>query len=378
MDGAIKVAVVQGDRRRGAVAQALALIDDDARDAAEQAGSAVIVPTLDAMGRKWASTDRDALSATADALLAAGAGSLEIVAGKRGAGLDASACFDRLGYRSEMLGRAVSFHDLGVEVDGWTHLSGDEGGAVEGLRVSTRALKSRCRVSLSIPRTHGVFRLGLGLPGLGAVVHPDDRRRLFDPGLPAAGLPAGAAPILSLLESWRGWSARAWLGVRSLGGGMRLTGSERRRLDWIERATQALSTLASALAPRLSIIDGFSGMGGEGPEMGRRLRLGTVIAGADPVAVDAVAAAIMGFDPLDVAYLRSAQAMGLGVADLAAITIVGEPWSQVRRKCRRHSLDRMLRLASASASIETSVLPARGPHFRSRRRRRGARWSTKL
>jgi len=375
MDGAIKVAVVQGDRRRGAVAQALALIADDARDAAAQSDSAVIVPTLDALGRGWASTDRDALSAAADALLAAGAGSLEVVAGKGSAGPNASTCFDRLGYRSELSGRAVSFHDLDAETNAWTRLPGGEGEGGEELRVSTRALESRCRVSLSIPRTHGVFRLGLGLPSLGAVVHPEDRRRLFEPRSPVGAVPARAVPILSLLESWRGWMARAWLSVRSLGGGMRLTGSERRRLDGVERAIRALSTLAAALAPRISVIDGFSGMGGEGPEMGRRLRLGTVIAGADPVAVDAVAAAIMGFDPLDVAYLRSAQAMGLGVADLAAITIVGEPWSQVRRKCRRHSLDRMLRLASAST--QAGAVPARRPHFGYRRRRPSARWSTR-
>lgn len=375
MDGAIKVAVVQGDRRRGAVAQALALIADDAREAVGPWGSAAIVPTLDAKGRKWASTDRDALSAAADALLASGADSLEVIAGKRGGGPTASACFDRLGHRAEMFGRPVSFHDLADEAEGWTHLSGAELGAGEELRVSTRAMEARCRVSLSIPRTHGVFRLGLGLPSLAAVVHPEDRKRLLEPLSTASRAPAEAMPVLSLLASWRARLARAWLGVRSIGGGMRLTGSERRRLDGVERAIRSLSTLAGALAPRISVIDGFSGMGGEGPDLGSRLKLGTVIAGADPVAVDAVAAAIMGFDPLDVAYLRSAQAMGLGVADLAAITIVGEPWSQVRRKCRRHSLDRMLRLASAST--EAGAVPTRGPHLGSRRRRSSARKSSR-
>ena len=47
MDDAIKVAVVQGDRRRGAVAQALALIADDVRSAVAPHGAATVVPTLD-------------------------------------------------------------------------------------------------------------------------------------------------------------------------------------------------------------------------------------------------------------------------------------------------------------------------------------------
>lgn len=371
MDGAIKVAVVQGDRRRGAVAQALALIADDARQAVGRSGEALIIPTLDEFGRGWASTDRDALSAVADALFASGVASLQVVAGKGSARPGPSACFDRLGYRSELAGRPVSFHDLDAdaESDAWTHLSSGE-----GPRVATRALESGRLVSLAIPRTHGVFRLGLGLPSLAAVVHSEDRRRLLGSTLPASGLPARAAPILSRLESWRGLMARGWLSLRSLGGGMRLTGPERRRLERVERATEPLLALASALAPRISVIDGFSGMRGEGPDMGSRMRLGTVIAGTDPVAVDAVAAAIMGFNPLDVAYLRGAQAMGLGVADLAAITIVGEPWSRVRRGCRRHSLDRLLRLATTAS--ERGAATASAPHFASRRRS-GARRSAK-
>ncbi len=374
MDGSIKVAVVQGDRRRGAVAQALALIADDVRDSVQRSGSAVVIPTLDEMGREWASTDHDALSAVVDALLASGAGSVDVVSGKGDARPSVSTCFERFGYRSELAGRPVAFHDLASESEAWTSLADAGNSEGEGFRVSTRALASRCRVSLSVARTHGTFRLGLGLPSLGAVLHPEDRRRAFESFPYADRLPLAAVSVSSQLESWRGWLVRAWLSVRSLDGGMRLTGPERRRLERIERATNLLSALSAALLPQISVIDGFTGMQGEGPRLGVRLRLGTVIAGTDPVAVDAVAAAIMGFDPLDVAYLRRAQALGLGVADLAAITIVGEPWSQVRRKCRRHASDRMLRLVSTSPEIGSAPLPR--PHFASRRARAKARKST--
>lgn len=367
MDDSVKVAVVQGDRRRGAVAQALALIADEVRAVVAACGAATIIPTLDELGRAWASTDRDALSATVDALAAAGASSIDVVASSPSASPSASSCFDGLGYRAETWGRPVAYHDLDELPDSWTEREVIVAGRPETLRVSTLAIQSGCRVSMGLPKTHGVFRLGLGIPSLATILHRDDRRG-FDGHSLAKQVPAWMVPGLSDLETWRGRLVRGWLGLRAIDGGMRLTRAEKRRLDRAERATERLAVLASAVAPKVSIVDGFSGMHGQAPRLGTRLRLGTVVAGTDPVAVDAVAAAIMGFDPLEVAYLRRAQAAGLGVADLAAITIVGEPWSQVRRKCRRHASDRLLRLVSASSGRET--VDARGPHFLRARRRR--------
>ncbi|WP_165244049.1 DUF362 domain-containing protein [Paludisphaera soli] len=374
MDDAIKVAVVQGDRRRGAVAQALALIADDVRAAVQPYGSATIVPTLDELGRGWASTDHDTLSATVDALIASGARSLDVVAGKFDARPSASTCYERLGYLAETSGRPVAYHDLDSEPDAWTPRQAVVGGRAETLRLSSRAVAAGCRVSLAVARTDGTFRLGLGLPAMAAVLQRDDRKG-FEAGMLARRVPSRLVPACSVLETWRGRLARAWLAVRSVDGGMRLTGAERRSLDRIERATERLSAVAAIAPPRISLIDGFSGMHGQAPRLGTSLRLGTVIAGTDPVAVDAVAAAIMGFDPLDVAYLRRAQAAGLGVADLAAITIVGEPWSQVRRNCRRHASDRLLRLVQGASVAEATASP--GPHFRSRRRKARLRRSSR-
>ncbi len=75
----------------------------------------------------------------------------------------------------------------------------------------------------------------------------------------------------------------------------------------------------------------------EGPRHGTPIRLGLAAAGTDPVAVDAVAAAAMGFDPMRIGYLRLAHEAGLGVADLAQIEVVGDPVAKVRRRCAPHS-----------------------------------------
>jgi hypothetical protein len=50
-----------------------------------------------------------------------------------------------------------------------------------------------------------------------------------------------------------------------------------------------------------------------------------ILASADQVAIDAVAAKMMGFDPLrDIAYIRLAHERGLGVGDVREVEIVGD------------------------------------------------------
>ncbi len=48
-----------------------------------------------------------------------------------------------------------------------------------------------------------------------------------------------------------------------------------------------------------------------------------MLASADQVAIDAVAAKMMGFDPLSLEYIRVAHEDGLGVGDVREIEIVG-------------------------------------------------------
>lgn len=91
--------------------------------------------------------------------------------------------------------------------------------------------------------------------------------------------------------------------------------------------------LASVLTPRISVVDGI--IAGEGHESsGNPVEMDLVIAGTDPVAVDAVGAAVMGISPMDVKHLVLAQEKGLGTCSLDQITLVGEPLAKVRRVFR--------------------------------------------
>jgi uncharacterized protein (DUF362 family) len=63
---------------------------------------------------------------------------------------------------------------------------------------------------------------------------------------------------------------------------------------------------AGAAKRYFSVVDGIVAMEGNGPVAGDRREAGLIVAGANPVAVDAVCARVMGFDPQRLALLRRA------------------------------------------------------------------------
>ncbi len=99
--------------------------------------------------------------------------------------------------------------------------------------------------------------------------------------------------------------------------------------------------LASVLKPSLAVVDGI--VAGEGHETsGKPVRMNVVIAGTDPVAVDAVGAAVMDIKPEDVKHLRLAEKKGLGTCHLEEIAILGEPLETVKRRFSRALSSRLL------------------------------------
>ena len=76
--------------------------------------------------------------------------------------------------------------------------------------------------------------------------------------------------------------------------------------------------------PALHVMDAVVAMEGDGPSGGRPRHAGAILAGTDGVAVDAVAALMIGFREGGIPTLVQAEAMGLGTARLSEIEIVGE------------------------------------------------------
>ncbi len=73
-----------------------------------------------------------------------------------------------------------------------------------------------------------------------------------------------------------------------------------------------------------AVMDGAVCGDGAGPRTMDPKIKNYILASGDSVAIDAVAAKMMGFDPMDIPYIRMASEMGLGCGEINEIHIVGE------------------------------------------------------
>ena len=78
-----------------------------------------------------------------------------------------------------------------------------------------------------------------------------------------------------------------------------------------------------------ALTDGTFAGDGPGPRAMRWQVRNIFLASADQVAIDAVAAKIMGFDPMSIKFIRLGHESGLGCGDVSQIEIVGEDISEV-------------------------------------------------
>jgi uncharacterized protein (DUF362 family)/Pyruvate/2-oxoacid:ferredoxin oxidoreductase delta subunit len=93
--------------------------------------------------------------------------------------------------------------------------------------------------------------------------------------------------------------------------------------------TRMLIDLASLLKPRLTVMDAIMGMEGNGPGSGDPRRIGIVLAGQDPVALDVVSGLVVGLSPKDLPVIRAAAAVGIGASSQENIQVLGDDLSGV-------------------------------------------------
>jgi len=107
--------------------------------------------------------------------------------------------------------------------------------------------------------------------------------------------------------------AKNWLGA---------TGGARNQFH--QSLDKAVVDLAAFFKPQLTVLDAYRILVRNGPQGGRvsdtELRK-TVIAGTDPVAVDAFGASLFAVEPRELPYLAMAQERGLGELDLGKVRI---------------------------------------------------------
>ena len=373
----VNVAVVRSDNRRGAVAQALALVAGEVTD--RVAPEVVVKPNLVSHRRQLPSTHADTLSATLDFLFAAGADRAVIAEGAS----DANEGFHRFGHQREALGRRVGFFDINKDENRWESIELEAAdGSMRTARLSSTVASSPCRVSLALAKTHVSSILTFSLKNMLSSLHPADRVMMHGYAPGGNGYSGwrgrvveflkGDDPIVNVLTRSMGRAriVQGWLsGKWDRDSAWWLSPREMRFLNDVNVLNRNLVRLSRRVKPHISVVDGFLAMHREGPRHGTPIRLRTVVAGTDAVAVDAVAAAVMGFEPRAIGHIAMAENAGLGVADLDRINVVGDPIASVRRRCVPHSNYAIQRHWD---KVEVSAIPAPHPAPTARKRVRNA------
>jgi uncharacterized protein (DUF362 family) len=95
--------------------------------------------------------------------------------------------------------------------------------------------------------------------------------------------------------------------------------------SWIHETLVDLLAIQKEIHSGLfAVMDGTTAGNGPGPRTMYPEIKNVILASGDQVAIDAVAAKLMGFDPLSIDYIRLAHEDGLGVGDPRQISFVGD------------------------------------------------------
>ncbi len=95
--------------------------------------------------------------------------------------------------------------------------------------------------------------------------------------------------------------------------------------SWIHATLVDLLAIQKEIHSGLfALMDGTTAGDGPGPRTMRPVIKNVMLAGADQVAIDSVAASMMGFDPMTIDYIRMADEQGLGNGRRENIEVVGD------------------------------------------------------
>lgn len=277
-----KVALVKGNDRRENVRSALELIKDEV--APEVAGKRVVIkPNFVSIRRQLAATYLDAVRGILDFLREIETESLIIAEGACGSTQEA---FENFGYTALVKEYGVELRDLNAD-------------SYEYLYVMDSRLHP---LPLRIAKT---------------ILDPD-------------------AYIISACNLKTHDSVVATLSLKNLLMGMILYHDKSTMHQGTKEINFNLLLLAQRVRPHLAVIDGFTGMQGNGPVSGEPIEARVAIASTDFLAADRVGLEVMGIRFEDVGYLQYSAQAGLGEGDLKKIEILGAPLAQCRQKFKPH------------------------------------------
>jgi uncharacterized protein (DUF362 family) len=299
------VSLVRGEDRRKNVAEALSLVEDRILPVLRTKKHVVIKPNVVSLIQPLAASHADALHGILDFLAPRFKGPVVIA---ESSAASTFAGYEQFGYvkvPAEHKEREVSLVDLNDEGTYETLQILDDHLHLQPVRLAARLLDPDAYVICAgAMKTHNAVVATLSVKNM------------------ALGAPLRSGPR----ESKR-WSdkRRYHVGIRQMHYNILLT-AQRMRPYW-----------------GATVVDGYEGMEGNGPNSGLPVPSRLAIASTDYVAADRVGVECMGIDPAWVGYLEYCGAAGVGQYDLAKIDLRGAKIADVQRKYQLHQdIERML------------------------------------
>ncbi|UCD73583.1 MAG: DUF362 domain-containing protein [Candidatus Bathyarchaeota archaeon] len=276
------VSLVHGDDRYSNVQRSLDLICDEIKAAFNGKRRILVKPNLVSTSRQLAATHVESVKAVLDFLFELNPTEVIIAEGSAG---DTFSAYRNFGYLTLRDSYGIDLVDL--DKDDYIEVPILNRDYREILvRVAKTMLDFDFRVSLAIPKTHDCVIITESLKNVVVGSLVDGDKSTIHQGFPVQNLD--------------------------------------------------LYKIASLIPPHLAVIDGFEGMEGNGPVGGDRVEMRVAFSSCDFISADAVGAALMGFNPLDIGYLFYAHKFGLGCADLGSINVVGESVENHVRSFKPH------------------------------------------
>jgi len=286
----------QGDRRQN-IYQALDLVRADVTPRIRE--QVMLKPNFLSGKNQLASSHADAIRGAIDFLLSTPKPPTEILIAEGGNEEYSGEAWDRFGYHAlqDEYAVAIKLIDLNDETN-WVEtpiILADHSETM--VRMPKTVLDCPCTISVAIAKTHDVCVVTLALKNMiMGTIHKKDRVKMHGFGSHAERVLPAEAQTLNI----------------------------------------NLIRLARFLSPDIAVVDGTQGLQGNGPGGEDGVALGVAAASSDVFAADAVMTSVMGFDPLAMGLLTYGHELGMGVADLAEIAVLGTEIDAVRKEFKPH------------------------------------------
>lgn len=246
-------------------------------------GKTLLKPNLVAGGA--AATHPEALRAVLDSL------DVNIIA--EGSAVDTKKLYSSLGYKKIARNYGLELIDLN---------EGDEWEKIEFLDINKKPRKVRVSnyasydvISLTLPKTHDHAIVTLTLKNMLGFVHPEDRS-LVHGYASSFGKVMRIKPLRKIASGFSRFKI-----LRRLYSSTEV--EEEKYIKGAKVIHKNIAALAKYVKPKLGVIDGYTGMEGNGPIGGDAFVWNIAIAG-EPLECDVYCAHLMGFDAREIGYLH--------------------------------------------------------------------------